>query len=365
MKQNTGNRWLGELSDEQTAQLWARVAKRLKKPAGRDDSFFRGFLGPRTWALSFAVLASTGLVAVWLVPNSTRPDLAILATESDPLALTLEEGTRLRLSPHSEVNVTSSAPEKVSLALGRGLIECDVVPNPKRRFSVFAGDFEVRVVGTKFQVQREVNEHGARVDVDVERGVVEVRRSGQEERVYVVRAGQKWSSEERLVAPSPLATNPAPTVEEPSTPPVQAEPKVSPSDVRASGAEGRTAETEVRTVDLFEQARGARQSGDPSRAVQLYEQFLKERPKDGRRGLAAFEIARLEMDALQNPRKALISLDRALQLGGGRYREDIMARKIRAQDALGQTATCRTTREAYLKQYPEGIHRMEVLRQCP
>jgi hypothetical protein len=71
------------------------------------------------------------------------------------------------------------------------------------------------------------------------------------------------------------------------------------------------------------------------------------------------------MDALQNPRKALRSLDRALQLGGGRYREDILARKVRAESALGQKSACRTARESYLKQYPAGVHRSEVLAQCP
>jgi ferric-dicitrate binding protein FerR (iron transport regulator) len=267
MKPNLENPWLGELSDEKTAQLWARVAKRLPPPKQAEG--LSHYFGPRVWALSFAVVV--GLVALGYISSSKPNGLAALSTTAEPLTLTLDEGTRLRLSPHSEVNVTSSGARKVSLELGRGSIECDVVPNVARRFSVFSGDFEVRVVGTKFHVERQVHEQGARVEVRVERGAVEVRRTGQEERVYVVRAGQKWSSEERLVAPSPQAATPSPVVTlprpevEPTTLDLAPlEPKAVPGEGQARGPEVHTSKAQTKAADVFEQARSARQSGRPA-----------------------------------------------------------------------------------------------------
>ena len=106
-------------------------------------------------------------------------------------ALAVSCGSSLALAKQSEVEVRGSKSPRVSLALGRGAVTCDVTHRDGRSFHVLAGDVEVRVVGTKFTVETDGSEL-PRVEVSVERGVVEVvsrRRPGVVARVG---AGQSW-----------------------------------------------------------------------------------------------------------------------------------------------------------------------------
>src|SRR5205085_4138571 len=105
---------------------------------------------------------------------------AQLETAADALAVTLGDGSSLRLEPRSRVEVGDRTPSALKLVLARGRIACDVTHREGRSFVVAAGGVEVRVVGTRFSVANEAAAGGARVEVRVERGTVEVRSPGGE-----------------------------------------------------------------------------------------------------------------------------------------------------------------------------------------
>ena len=58
---------------------------------------------------------------------------------------------------------------------------------------VAAGGVEVHVVGTRFSVATQQAAGGARVEVSVERGAVEVRGPGASGAAVRVEAGHSWS----------------------------------------------------------------------------------------------------------------------------------------------------------------------------
>ena len=101
------------------------------------------------------------------------------------------------------------------------------------------------------------------------------------------------------------------------------------------------------------------------RRLQAYQTFLSTYPRDGRAGLAAFELGRLRMDRLGDPAGALKALERAMALApGSGFREDALARIVNASSSLGQLSRCSSAREQYLREYPNGVHRLRVSKAC-
>ena len=100
-------------------------------------------------------------------------------------------------------------------------------------------------------------------------------------------------------------------------------------------------------------------------AVAAYELLLAKYPTDGRAALAAFELGRLRMDRLGNLPGAVNALRQAIALSrDAGFREDAMARLVRAYDGMGATERCREAREEYLKSYPSGVHTANVSARC-
>ena len=109
-------------------------------------------------------------------------------------------GLALDVEPESTVVVNEVAQGGLLIVVDRGSIVCDVAPrSPKAPLIVQAGAAQVRVVGTRFKVQRE----GAAARVTVEHGVVEVAMDGRMARVA---AGQVWPP------PVQASLSPTPTV---------------------------------------------------------------------------------------------------------------------------------------------------------
>ena len=119
-------------------------------------------------------------------------------------------------------------------------------------------------------------------------------------------------------------------------------------------------------VALLERARVAAQSGREREAASTYEALLRDHPRDARAGLAAFELARLRMDRLGDPRGALRPLRIAITRGlRASYREDAMARLTEAYLATDNTQACQDARRRYLRAYPSGVHAAQVRARCP
>jgi transmembrane sensor len=189
------------------------------------------------------------------------------------------------------------------------------------------------------------------VSVDVERGRVEVHRGGD---VVVLGPTERWEGAEQIPPPDVA----------PVAPP---EPEIAPEPehVRStsSRASSEAAEEEGRT--LFEAAREARREGRSDRAAALFAELVDQHPRDARAPLAAFELGRLRLDVLHDTAGAIEALERSLTLApGASFRQDALARLVSAYDRAGRASACRDSRDRYLREYPDGVHALEVGSLC-
>ncbi len=367
-----------DLSPPRIARLWQRVAPRLEAtPSPRRAWLMRG-------AIIGSLLVAAGGGAALYSLREPAPSVwqnAVLRTGSDAMSVDLGEGSKLELASQSRVEVAESAKDSVRLKLAQGSVLCDVTHREGRRFSVAAAGVEVRVIGTRFRVA--LGPSGERVEVQVERGTVEVVAGGQVRRLS---AGERWSVSRSAAglasaaAPAASAEPRADNVNEPESPASDAalpEPHAAraeasaPEAQRAARAERdapREATSTLEVADakqLLDLANSARRSGDIPLAARAYEALLSRFPRDGRAGLAAFELGRLRLERLGNAKGAAQAFERAIALApGSGFREDAMARLVDAYAALGAREACRKARQAYLQSYPSGLHVNGVSAKC-
>jgi TolA-binding protein len=349
-----------DVSPARVARVWSGVSSRLEgAPSGRRSSLYRGALVATVVALAVGL----GGRAVWEY-QTTRSTLAkaALETAGDAMAMGLDDGSRLEIAAHTKVRVTGNDPQSMALDLDHGRVDCDITPRPGRRFTVAAAGVTVRVKGTKFGV--ELAPARDRVDVDVDRGVVEVTWQDQHRDLA---AGERWSIDLRhpeanvAASAATTATNETP---EPSAP---SEADAAPSESsKATSASARPShETAPGARELLDLGNAARRAGDIAGAARAYEELLTLHPTDGRAGLAAFELGRLKMDRLGDVKGAIQALQKAVMMApGAGFREDAMARLVEAYARAGAVDRCKSAQSAYLSSYPNGVHATAVSRQC-
>lgn len=346
------------VTEARVERLWSNVSERLEPRPRR----------ALAWLFGGALAAAAAGALWWASASHVAPqgELARGRVEAHdaPRALRLTDGSSLQLAPSSSLQVRGDATSAVSLALGRGRVSCDVPHVPGRKFSVVAADVEVRVVGTQFSVAS-TEGVAPRVEVSVQRGVVEVvsaRRPGLVARVV---AGQIWVQEAGSSAPAPAAPPVAaapPAAAAPDAAVSSPAPKVEP----ASPPPSASAAVNVPSArELFERAGEQRRSGDAAAAARAYEELLRLHPSDARASLSAFELGRLRMDRLGDQGGAISALERALASSlGPSFREDALARLVSAYAAQGNFAACGRARDRYLASYPAGVHASAVARRC-
>lgn len=124
--------------------------------------------GRTSWlAAGLGVAASVALavgLSFWLVPDGQT-----YATTDAPLTVALEDGSHVYLNRQSSLNVRFERGRR-SVALTQGEAAFDIVHEPSRPFVVAAGDHQVEVLGTAFNVLN----YGDDFAVAVARGVVAV-----------------------------------------------------------------------------------------------------------------------------------------------------------------------------------------------
>jgi TolA-binding protein len=316
----------------------------------------------------------------------------VLDSAEAKVSVSLGDGSRIDLDPHSRIVVDVASARQVRLQVAHGTARFDVVHVPDRTFDVIAGGVRVRVVGTRFSVTEAKIEGGERVTVAVERGVVEAEVDPSETPTRI-HAGETWSTIRPLVrATSTASTNPAPSAQPstpvappadsaPSAPADSAAPSPAPeppnasegasahagstSSARSSAANGASSGEDPSAPELFERANARRQAGDPRGAATSYEALLRRYPNDARAGLAAFELGRIDMDVLGDVNGAIRALHRAVSLApGSSFREDALARLVQAYGTMGDPSRCERAQKTYLESYPNGVHVGAVQKAC-
>jgi transmembrane sensor len=331
----------------------------------------------RTRVVVSALLLGMGIatgVSYRLLPGAREAGKApSVVQDSFNHELRFSDGSSARLlDDRSQVEVAAMTARAIDLRLNAGRGEFDVVPDRGRTFTVHVDGIEVRVLGTRFRVERE----GRVAYVSVYRGKVEVRwpggarvlAEGQTGRFPEEVAEQQDSPEAegtRSVEPA-APVLPAAEISRPAAPASRAR-------FRALATRGRYAEAyrvlagapgvvDSGAEDLMLAADAARLSGHPAEATPYLERIVRKYRGDVRAPLAAFTLGRILLHELGRPAEAAdaFALVRKI-LPEGPLSSDALARESEAADRAGQRERARGLAEEYVSKYPSG-RRLESVR---
>lgn len=357
------------LSDREIDEQWQAIRERLE-PAGP------GWTGPLVWSAAAALGALLIAVPVLWLRAPGRADRAAHHGPApvDGRTIQLPDGSRVVLGLRGQVRVAQAERARVRVRLDRGSALFSVVKNRQRAFLVEAAGWEVRVVGTVFEVRLSPKADDdaatgtARVEVSVLEGIVEVRDPRSEAPPVRLTAGQSWSAAD---ADAGRTAGPVPGRQPSAAAVVGAEEQAPASPARLAarsrvrtGRAGRALASEDARA-LFDRATRLLVEGRPAEAAAALETLVHRHPRDARTPLAAFELGRLRADRLQDPAGAVaafrIAMGSASQAG---FQEELSARLVEALDRLRDVEGCRRARTAYLARFPEGPHAHRVSERC-
>ena len=139
----------------------------------------------RRWAIFGvgATAAAAALAAVMILPQQGA--VAYVAPAAQPRTVQLADGSHLYLNRATEVRVALKSSRRAVEFLD-GEADFDVAHDPSRPFVITAGDRQIRVMGTEFNLLR----HDGRLTVTVKRGVVAVTGDAAADAVTLT-AGQQ------------------------------------------------------------------------------------------------------------------------------------------------------------------------------
>lgn len=177
--------WI-ELDDATSPAIIARVAANDAEPLAGRATARRAGPSRRAWLFPAVAAAAALVVTVGVWPQLTGQSQAeTYRSEGQPRAVELSDGSHIYLNRYSSVSVAMKR-DRRDVTLADGEAAFDVTHDPARPFVISAGDHDVRVLGTAFNVLH----HGQRFSVGVSRGVVAVTPSKASAPVRLT-AGQK------------------------------------------------------------------------------------------------------------------------------------------------------------------------------
>jgi TolA-binding protein len=337
--------------------MWEAVAQKVGAPRSK-----RRFGGPRvrTYAPRLAAALLLVVVCAVVVLRPSRGGVIaglVVETRESEQPITLPDGSLLAVAPNTRLSVLTASTEDVRLRVERGTLTCDVVPGRPRRFVVEAEGTEVEVKGTRFVVEvTDAGSAGKRaVAVRVDHGVVEVRDASHKP-VASLEAGQAWMSH----APPPAAEE---TVEPAIPRAADAPPSPPPPSTGSHRRSFPSAPPSAR--ELFEQADAAQLAGRSAEAAASFDQLRRRFPNDARAGVAAFQLGRLRLRKLGDPKGAAEAFAFTLaHEGTGAFREDAEAGLVESLARAGDHAGCRKARGEFLARYASSPLAAHVAAQC-
>lgn len=169
-------------------QAWVEIEQPAQVlPVANDDIPLVGGRrrsGPAWLYPSFAA-AAAAVVALGVWTQSNVGTGQTYSTDDAARTVVLSDGSTLYLNRHTDLSVRMER-DRRSVTLRDGEAAFDVAHNAARPFEITAGDHDVRVLGTAFNVVH----HDGRFAVSVERGVVAVRPARAKSDLRLV-AGQR------------------------------------------------------------------------------------------------------------------------------------------------------------------------------
>jgi transmembrane sensor len=279
------------------------------------------------------------------------------AQQDAQLLKTRDGSVATRLDAQTLLGVERDAAEEVALRLERGRGHFEVTPDARRRYRVHAGQVDVEVLGTAFEVERQ----GSSTLVRVEHGVVRVVWRGG---AATLRAGQSGSFPPQAPVLAP-ANEPAVPEAQQSKPELQRERwRVLARAGKHQEAFGSLGAKPVEDLPgLLLAADAARLSGHPREAARFLEHLVERYPESAAAPLAAFTLGRLALYELKQPVLAAKSFARAYTFNPkGPLAEDALAREAEAYHRAGDAQRAKSAAQRYLERFPDGARREEVAR---
>lgn len=173
----------------------------------------------------------------------------------------------------------------------------------------------------------------------------------------------------RISPQPPVQVEPEPVVEEPPPPPMVEAPVVvreRPVVLEKLTPPPPPPEPIITAPELFRLATQARTEGRRTDAEQTYRELTTRFPQSAEANVAHAVMGRLLLD-LNRPTDALVELDAALASGDASLREDALANRALAFDAMNDAARAQAAWSQLLSEFPASIHakrakeRLEVL----
>lgn len=341
---------------------------------------------------AFAMVAVAGVVlAAFLTLRQTKVaplDTPWAASEPTQIATGPGQSSSLRLGDadvkigeSTNVSVERFSDGRTVLHLSSGSVNCEVQPRPHRpTFQVLSGDVSVTVIGTAFEVTR-----SHIVEVKVERGIVSVETSHDEEKLL---AGDAWQGSP--FANKTLASLLAERESLNSVGTLVTENQVPEIDPISKN----TKNTKITKVSKNTKNGTNRDAGVAQKTIKLSEVLLSAKPLPPiYKQSHSEELGKLKQVSARNPKEAVHQLQSyaaktkgaeasfalytrayllffklkqyslviktakqyARRFPRGAESEDILWLRVRASCAANEFSSCRAAAHTYLRRYPKGI----------
>lgn len=381
----------GRALAKQRATLLLRLPQGEKRKAPRPWMFVAATVAALALAISVSSWSRRQADTTWQgAPMTTA---GALDTGDAAGVLEFASGSRFEFEPHSRARLSRSEAHHTEVVLEAGRVEADVRRKSQADWSIVAGPYVVRVVGTRFSVAWDPDRRDFAVEVT--RGEVRVFGMNLPSEGVAVRAGGKL--ERRAEGPAQvgaagttsgdtagLDTEPKNTEKGALQDPTHEEPQATQlpeKTARSSGrdtaqwrelaARGRYDEAlqlasrqglsgwiETGTAaDLLLLGNAARFAGRPDESRRLYLGLRKRHGSAPEAQLAAFSLARLAADVERRPDQAIHWLRVFLRESP---RGDLAASaRARLMDTLareGQRDAAAEVARDYLRNHPGGPH---------
>lgn len=267
-----------------------------------------------------------------------------IVTQDSPKLVAFSEGTTLAVSPQARVRILKTQDRSAEVGLDGGTLTARVKHADADSHWVFrAGPYAVKVTGTVFDLSWDAHEQ--RMVLQMHEGRVLVS-GGTLSSPREVRAG------ERLLLGTTPPVPVAAALEPSETPPAISSPPSVPDN-------------SISTGQLFARADRIRLQGNEREAVLLFQTLSRKHPRDALAGLAAFAAGRLLLLQLNDPKNALVDLERARRLGLPEpLSEECHARIVQVHALLKNRDACVNEKVGYLGKFRQGAHVAMVAIAC-
>jgi len=345
---------------------------------------------PRVVGALAVAAALVAACAIWLRPRALRYEVVggshlesayVSAPPSSSIALVFSDGSDLQAEAGSRLRVDQTYINGARVMLEKGGTHTHVVHHNTSNWTFMAGPFEVRVIGTRFDLSWDpLSEE---IDLRLREGSVEVR-SPLADGPIVVRAGQRFRAtmaRRSMIVMDAEPNVPAPSAPEPPTVAAEPEPMPAPpsagttvkSTARHESWQDLLAHGEFESVvnaanargldacisgcsagDLRSLADAARYIGRADLADKCLLALRKRFPGSAQSAAAAFLLGRTHES------RALPAAERWYETyldesPYGEFAAEALAGKMRVIMARSGAASAKPVALEYLRRYPQGV----------